>query len=388
MHSLRFILTNPNYFSSSWVFLSLNLITGTWVLYLPYIKHKLTLNDANIGLALFCMALGIFIAIPFVPLLANKIGLGRLTKIGIVLFSLLFNLPLVSHSFVFLCVSLFLVGICSGITDVAMNSLVSVIEKKEGRNFMSAAHGFFSLGGFIGAGLGSFFLTFFDSPVVHMSLISVWVIVSNLMLSKYYNQTTENKATEQSSEKRQVVFRSLLGLALVAFIIMCSEGAVEHWSNLYLFDVVGVEEDRAGMGFILFSLMMTVGRFMGDGISKKIGSFHIMMYGCIIAIVGYVLIIIANFVISTMGFGLLGLGLSVIIPELFRLAGRTPGIPASRAISFVSGVGFIGFLLGPVLLGLISNLSNLVFSYLFLGITTLFALALIQFSIRAKYRSN
>jgi fucose permease len=386
MHSLHYILTNPNYFAPSWVFLSLNLITGTWVLYLPHVKIKLALNDANIGFALFCLALGIFLAIPFVPLMAKKIGLGRLTKLGILFFALLFNIPLFSYNYIFLCLSLFLIGIFSGITDVAMNALVSVIEKKDGKNFMSAAHGFFSLGGFLGAGLGSLYLAFFESPSIHMLIISTFVILSNLVLSKYYNQLTESKFKIENIEKRQKVFRPLLGLAVVAFIIMCSEGAVEHWSNLFLFDVVGVEEGKAGTGFILFSLMMTIGRFLGDHISKRMGSFNIIINGCFIAIGGYLLIITTHFGLSILGFGLLGLGLSVIIPELFRIAGNTPGISSSEAISFISGIGFIGFMLGPVLLGLISNNSNLILSYIFLAITTVIALALVQFNIRTKYR--
>jgi fucose permease len=145
MKSLLLILSNLRYFAPSWVFSSLNILIGTWVLYLPHIKLKFDLNDSQIGFALFFTALGLLIAIPFVPYINKKIGTGHSTKWGIIVFALLFNLPLLAPSYTLLCASLLIIGIFSGFTDVSMNALVSNIEKKDRRNFMSEAHGFFSL---------------------------------------------------------------------------------------------------------------------------------------------------------------------------------------------------------------------------------------------------
>jgi len=154
---------------------------------------------------------------------------------------------------------------------------------------------------------------------------------------------------------------------------MSSEGAIEHWSGLYMKEVVGVvEQNRIGFGFIFFSITMTFGRFFADRISEKIGSLKIIFYGCIIASIGYACILISVFEITLIGFGIVGLGLSVIIPELFRVAGKTTGVKASVGISFVSGIGFIGFLLGPVLLGYISHTFSLKLSFLFLLSLTVF----------------
>ena len=155
-----------------------------------------------------------------------------------------------------------------------------------------------------------------------------------------------------------------------------------------MFDIVQVSESEAGLGFVIFSLTMTLGRFLGDGVSKKIGAIRTISYGCIIALVAYSLILVSNFYISVLGFGLLGLGLSVIIPEIFRLAGKTKHINTSVAISVVSGIGFMGFLIGPVLLGFISNWSNLMMSYIFLLILVLIAFSLVVFRLSRKYNTN
>ena len=357
-------------------------MTGTWVLYLPHVKNKFGINDAEIGIALFCLAMGLLFSIPFIPYVNKKIGVGNSTKFGIILFALAFNLPLLASSYVLLCSCLFLTGFFSGFTDVSMNALVSTIEKKDNAYFMSAAHGFFSLGGFIGAGIGSLLLPYINVPFQHMLGISIIIIISNVLLSKHYVAVVEEKLTGQDKTSSFSNFLPLFGLAMVAFIIMLNEGAVEHWSNLFLFDVVQVTESKAGLGFIAFSLCMTIGRFLGDGISKRFGTILLLSMGCCLAIIAYCLVIVSNLITAVVGFGLLGFGLSVIVPELFRLAGQTKDVPASVGISIVSGIGFAGFLAGPVILGFISDQTNLTSSFYFLGASIVIAFIFILVRLR------
>lgn len=387
MNSLRLILSNWRYFAPAWVFASLNIMTGTWVLYLPHVKNKFALNDAEIGIALFCLALGLLISIPFIPFFTKKFGVGRSTTIGILIFALLFNLPLAVPSYLSLCASLLMIGVFSGFTDIAMNALVSTIEATEDKHFMSAAHGFFSLGGFIGAGIGSILITHFSQPSWHMFAVSMFIILTNFFLSKYYYSIKEKAIEKKEEGDKYKSIPLLLGLAFVGFIIMFNEGAVEHWSNLFLFDVVNVSENRAGFGFIAFSLCMTLGRFLGDNLSQKYGTINIIGYGCIISFSAYFLILSSHFILTVLGFGILGLGLSVIIPEVFRLAGQTEGVPASTGISIVSGIGFVGFLLGPVLLGFISNWSSLLMSFGFLSFSMILALCLTFFNLKRMYKT-
>jgi fucose permease len=385
MKSLNLILSDARYFSPSWVFACVNILTGTWILYLPFIKQKFDLNDGQIGFALFFTALGLLISIPFVPYINKKIGVGRSTKIGVIALAILFNLPLLVPTYVSLCVCLLIMGVFSGFTDISMNALVATIEKKENQNFMSAAHGFFSLGGFIGAGVGSLLMSQFSNPSFHMLGISVFIILTTIVLAKNY-ENIKNIPVQESIKKVSVFryLKPLLVLSIIAFIIMFNEGAVEHWSTLFLFDVVQVSESKAGLGFIIFSLTMTIGRFLGDGVSYKIGAIKTIVFGSIVAFIAYMLIITANLYVSVLGFGLLGFGLSVIIPEIYRLAGKTKEIDTSLAISFVSGFGFVGFLIGPVLLGVISNWSTLTSSYLFLAALLVISFFLAFFGLKRK----
>lgn len=346
---------------------------GTWVLYIPYVKAKLNLNDSQLGIALFCLALGLLSFMPIIPFITKRFGLGRTTIVGIVLFSLAFLIPLITPSYIMLCIALYVVGVFSGSTDIAMNALVSELEKKDGVSFMSSAHGFFSCGGVIGATLGSLLMTVVLVPLYHMAIMALLLIVSNLILCKNYFKQEESKVIHKSEQKSYKAFKPLIVIAFIALIVMGSEGAIEHWSTLYLTEIVQVKSHSlTGLGFIMFSACMTLGRFLGDMVSNKLGSIKVVLLGCILALVGYILVSFGTLIVTATGFGVIGLGLSVIIPELFRIAGKSDGVSASTGISFVSGIGFIGFLMGPVVLGFISDNFGLKMSFTFLmGLTVL-----------------
>lgn len=151
--------------------------------------------------------------------------------------------------------------------------MVSELEQEDDVHFMSAAHGFFSLGGVIGAGIGSLLIGQFALDLHHFIAVAAFVILSNALLAgSYFGKMSTAGDRGESGKFRFDLIRPLIGLAMLSIIIMGSEGAIEHWSKLYLLDVVNITSDRlAGFGFVAFSTAMTIGRFLGDGISKRLG---------------------------------------------------------------------------------------------------------------------
>jgi fucose permease len=390
MNALQLILKNRRYFGPVWVFTSLNIIIGTWVIYIPHVRKALEINDAQLGIALFFLSLGTLSMLPFAAKVINKLGVGKATILGIILFSLLFILPLAVDTFELLCFTLFLAGMGASLTDISMNALVSEIEQSENVHFMSAAHGFFSLGGVIGAGLGSLVIVYFKLPITHMLLTAVGVIITNLILARSYINVKSHSPSASTGKSSVNIFGPLVGLAVVAFIVMGSEGAIEHWSKLFMQDMVNVSSERlSGLAFVVFSATMTIGRFYGDQLSQKIGSMNLMIIGCIIAITGFITVLSISLITTTLGFGLIGLGLSVVIPELFRLAGKSKGIDSAKGISFVAGIGYVGFLLSPTLVGFLSNKQDLGLSFkVLLGSIFLVVLILIYLRSASNYKNT
>ena len=157
---------------------------------------------------------------------------------------------------------------------------------------------------------------------------------------------------------------------------MGGEGAIVDWSGLYLKEISRAPEWLWGSGFLAFSVTMTLGRFLGDGISSRIGSVRIVALGSLIAVAGYVAILAANTFTSVLGFGLVGLGFSVIIPELFRIGGNVRGVESSQGVAFIAGTGYSGFLAAPPVLGyLAENFSLKTSFYILLGCAVMVLLA-------------
>ena len=361
MHSLRLILRHPRYLAPAMVFATLNVIMGTWAIYIPHIKKKLNMDDGAFGGAILFFGLGIFVMLFMAPKLIQKIKVGRATAVGLLIFMILFLLPFLARSYNELCLSLFFVGLAAALTDIAMNSLVSEIEKEDNVHIMSANHGFFSLGGMIGAGIGTWFLPMVKTPAYHMAVVIISMFLINAYFARNYLNYRVEKIDKTSFSFSQL--KPVFTLVFIGFFIMGSEGAIENWSALYLENISMAEEKYFGLGFTAFSLTMALGRFFGDRISQKFGSINIILIGLLIAIIGFINILMVDLVYSIAGFALVGLGFSGIIPELYRIGGKLSGVDSAKGISMIAGAGFLGFLIMPFLLGKISDWSSLKYSF-------------------------
>lgn len=363
MRSLRLILGNARYFGPSWVFASINILFGTWAIYIPTVKDALNISKSELGIAIFFLALGVFTIFPFASAIINKFGVGKTTFYGVLLSCITAMLPLLAPNYYILMGALFLFGATNGVTDISMNTLVTEIEKKDKVKFMAASHGFFSLGGVL-AGLGSFLIGPLSNPVLHISIAVLLVLVVNFRFrSQYFSEIAEEIENEPFSFG---LLKPLLLLGLISFVAMGSEGAIVDWSGLYLKEITLAPEALWGLGFLGFQVTMTLGRFLGDGISDKIGSIKIVAIGAILAIVGYFLVLTGNTYFSILGFALNGLGFSVMVPEVFRIGGNVKGIDSSKGIAFIAGAGYTGFLCAPPILGFLAENYSLTRSFVVL----------------------
>ncbi|WP_297691403.1 MFS transporter [uncultured Eudoraea sp.] len=365
MRSLRLILTNPRYFGPAWVFASLNILFGTWAIYIPSVKEDLGINKATLGIAIFFLSLGVFTIFPIASKIINKIGVGRATFVGLILSCIAALFPLLAPGFLSLATALFLFGATNGFTDISMNTLVTEIEKEDRQKFMSASHGFFSLGGVL-AGLGSFLIPVLDNRGLHMLFAVLLVLTVNFMFYRRYHKVVAAPIEKEGFSFRN--FKPLMLIGLVSFVIMGSEGAIVDWSGLFLKEVSLAPVALWGAGFLGFQVFMTLGRFLGDAISSRIGSVRIVALGSFIAIVGYLLVLTTEMYLSITGFALTGLGFSVIVPELFRIGGNVKGVESSQGVAFIAGTGYSGFLVGPVILGFIAEQFSLSLSFISLMI--------------------
>jgi fucose permease len=156
------------------------------------------------------------------------------------------------------------------------------------------------------------------------------------------------------------------------------------WSGLFLQEISRAPEFLLGAGFLAFSVTMTLGRFMGDGISARIGSVRIVILGICISILGYAAVLTTYTLAAITGFALIGLGFSVIIPELFRIGGNIKGVESSQGVAFIAGTGYSGFLLAPPVLGFLAESASLELTFLSLLATAFLVLFAALYMLRKK----
>jgi len=378
MLSFKIFFQSRKFFAPAFLYSCFSLIFSTWVIYIPFIAENLQITEGKIGGALFFTSLGSLTMLPVSNRLVDRLGVGRQAFFGFVLYSLAVYGMFLAPTYPALCLALFCFGISSSVFAISLNSLTATIEKQAGRNIMTGSHGFWSMGGIIGASTGSFIAGLLNMPFLHITVLVAILIGIQLWLKKeYFHIRTEHYEKKKQS---RFPFKPLLAIASISLVIMVSEGAIADWSALYLKKVVVMKGQFLGLGYALFSTGMTLGRFAGDSLSQRFGSWKLLRMAIGTGLIGFTFVLLKIPASTLAGFFIIGLGFSIVVPEVYRLASRIKGIRTADGVSFISATANVGFLTGPVVLGFIAELQSLHLSFMVLMglVTTAFVMSLLR----------
>jgi len=325
----------------------------------PFFKANVGADKAAFGVLLLCLGLGSIIAMPATGVMAARRGARPLILLGG--FGLIGTLPLLAlaGSPLTLGVGLFVFGASLGTIDVAMNVHGADVEGKERRPLMSNFHAHWSIGGFFGAGLMTLLLSL-SVPVPVCAAVGAAATLVAMLLARPRFLSIAGKAPEPFVFPRGIV----LLFAVLAGITFLVEGAVLDWGALLIIDQGLTPPERAGIGYILFSIAMLIARLTGDRLVAQIGGMATLILGGFVTTVGIATVLAATFVpLALFGFILIGLGAANLVPVLFSAAGRQKIMPPGIAIAAVTTTGYAGILLGPALIGFVSDASSLVIAF-------------------------
>ena len=365
---------NARHLSAGATFFIMGTLFSFWVTRIPGVKEKLDLSDGALGVALFFTPLGAIISMLVSAKMIHTIGEGKTTIYALLFFCVVILSPILAFDFISLCIALFLLGFSMGWLDIAMNAVVNTIEKKEMISIMSTTHGFYSLGGIVGGSLGGLLAGLGVDPILHFSISgTVVLLVTLLFINKQVGDIRDDK-TVDPIPLFAVPRRPMVGLAVIAFCIMIGEGAVADWSTVYLDEFLGSGATLAGLGYAGFSLTMTLGRFNGDYYVQQYGRSKVILFGVTIAIIGILLLLATEVAWAITGFTLVGMGYSCIIPVLFSSAAKVVGVNPAYGLASVASAGYFGFLIGPVIIGLIAEMFGLNNGFMLLLVLTIIAL--------------
>ncbi|MCA1176089.1 MULTISPECIES: MFS transporter [unclassified Pantoea] len=351
------------------VFLIAGLCMSAWAPLVPYASQRLALSGASLGGLLLCLGMGSLAAMPITGALIARVG-GRRVMLCSTLVVLAI-LPLLTqlNEMWLMAVALMIFGAGLGMLDVAMNLQAVEVEKAAGKPMMSGFHGFFSLGGIIGAGSVSLLLASGLSPLQAVAVVMLLIVV--LLVISLPTLMTER--LHQPDQPWLVIPRGWVAfLGLLCFILFLAEGAVLDWSALLLLQNAGMDVAHAGLGYAIFSVAMTIGRLTGDKVIQRFGRYPVMVTGALAAAAGMTLAVLLPWPqIALLAFLLVGFGLANTVPMLFNAAGNQHDMPSNLAISAMTTLGYAGILSGPALIGFISQWLSLSGAFLLIALLLL-----------------
>ncbi|GFZ83558.1 MFS transporter [Elstera cyanobacteriorum] len=363
------------------VFLANGMGYGLWAAHMPVLRDALSLGEAALSLILMLVAVGALLGMPVAGWLGGRIGTHRATRLflpaalGSVVLPILLAvfLPESAPRLTVMAISAILFGIGNGALDVAMNAQASTVEKTLGYPMLSSCHGFFSLGGLLGSGLGGGLILIDFGRGDGMAAVLLLLFVLLVWPARFLLPT----AAEAEDKKRFPFTGAVVALGALAFGCFMVEGAVADWSALLLTTTLppGASVGWAAAGYTAYSLAMATCRFAGDRIVGRFGPVRTLAVSGLAISVGLLIAVTAPLLpLGAAGFVLVGLGAANVVPVLFRASANLPGISPSAGVAAAATLGYAGFLLGPPLIGWGAAQSSLNIA---LGVLAIMGLALL-----------
>ena len=327
-----------------------------WAPLVPLAKARLAVDDGILGLLLLSLGIGSVVAMLLTGVLSARYGSKPIIVAGGLGLALLLPLLAIASLPVTLALALLAFGAALGSIDVAMNIHAVEVERAAGRPLMSGFHALFSIGGFIGSALmtallslqlGAFACSLICSVLMLLATVAAW---PRLLRS----------AQAQTGPLFVLPRGTVLLLALLGAITFLVEGAMLDWGALLIIGADLVTDAQGGTGYIVFSIAMTAGRLAGDAVVARIGDRAALFCGSLLAIAGFIVLLLAPFAAVAMtGFLLIGLGSSNLVPILFRRAAKQTTMPVGLAVAAITTAGYAGILIGPAGVGFVAHVAGL-----------------------------
>jgi MFS family permease len=330
---------------------------GAWLPRIPDVQQALGLGPAALALALLGLPVGTLLALPFAGRLAARIGAKATIFWGFPAFLVAVSLPALATSVPLLFVALMLVGSTISTLELGLNVKADQVERAAGRPIMNTCHGFWSFGimagSLVGVALAALRIPAF--PAIGLTALAALPIALLTARALPEDPAPEAHHTERKGAKR-LPGPALIAICLFVFGITMTEGAIADWSAVFLRSVFSAPPADAGIGYSVFALLVTAGRFGGDWLKSRYGPVMLARACGTLAIAGVAAVFIApSTPLAIAGFGLIGFGVSVGFPLAVTAAASLSDRPAAASVAVLSFIALLGFLVGPPVIGTVAE---------------------------------
>jgi MFS family permease len=346
-------------------FVANGLLFASWTAHIPHIMRHLGLDDGTLGIALLGAPVGSVTAMLLASYLLPKIGSRRVVQITLVGYCATGPLVGLTGSLAALFGALFIWGAFQGTLDVAMNTQAIAVERAGRRTLMPGLHGSWSIGSFVGAGIGALAVSAGLGLTPQLLILgTIALLVAGLLTSRMLPDAIERvSAADRAKDAPLPASRwsgGMILLCAIAFAGMLCEGASADWASVYLSGPLHATGAVPGLGYTAFALAMVIVRLSGNRLLGRFKPSRLLPALAAVATAGFAAgLAIGRPVAAIAGFVFLGIGLASVVPAVFSAAGRVPGLHPGTAMTTASACGWAGFICGPPLIGHLASLTSL-----------------------------
>lgn len=355
------------------------IITATWSSRIPDIQRQLNLSNAELGGVLFSISAGLILALPVSSWLIARYSAERMMTVSTIVFGILICLLAIPSSVYLLVLLLFLFGAFRNLVSMSANTNSIEVQALFQKPIIATFHGIWSMACFVGIAIGALMISKGVIPAWHFLSIGLLIIIGVLVVKR------KNRGVSTGSEKKAFLVkpdRYLFLLGCVAFCAMFCESSMFDWSINYFDKVVKADKVYITFGYSGFIIMLTAGRLFGDSFIERFGPVNVLLFNGLLMTAGIIFVISFPLVLwATIGFSLIGLGSSIVVPIVYALAGKSKKMSAGYAIASVTMIGYMGFLSSPLIIGALSDTWGMRTAF---GVLILIALGISTLAVRLK----
>jgi MFS family permease len=345
------------------IFLIRGFIIGNWFPRIPGLVERLEIPSSVLGIIWFLLAAGCIVSFAIAAKLMKRSGSARAILYFAIPYPIILTLVSLAPNVWLFGLGVIVYGLMAGGFDVSTSVQGGVVERATRRPLVSSLYGFFSLGTLTGSFVSGIIAQAkvpipLQFAVLGAFSIPLFIYLHRRLLADEMREVAPPKVKRRF--RLNLPPRVLWPLGALVLCVSLGEESINNWVALYMRQDLGSNPAIAGFAYTAFAIATFTGRIMGDVVMQRFGVDRILMSGSLLAASGIGFGILVNQPWALLiGFAAVGAGLSVVVPVTYRRAGEVPGMSAASAVATVASIGYLGFLVGPILIGFIADLFSL-----------------------------
>ncbi|WP_345952617.1 MFS transporter [Mucilaginibacter sp. PAMB04168] len=335
---------------------------SSWASRIPSVQQHLNLSEAQLGTLLFALPIGLMLTLPVTGRLLSHYASRTIMMMGALLFNIvLFFLGLGTEVWQFYII-LFAFGAARNLLNLSVNAQSVGVQSLYTKSVITTFHGIWSLAGFAGAAVGYLMVRFNIGLFYHLGAVSILLCITSL----YFYSYSFYEKPKPVERKPFLILpdRYMLKFAIISFACMACENTMYDWSAIYFDKAIHAGQSASTAAFVVYMVAMTTGRFAGDKLVVLTGIKNLLNYSGWFIFCGLTLAVaLPHPVTAGLGFILVGLGVSCVVPLVFSIAGKSAKLSSGAAIASISTIGYFGFLLVPPVIGYMAQAFGMRWSF-------------------------